>query len=118
MSLRLEAFDLLATMVAVVRPSGECLFANAKLEDPLGVSRKTLLRGNLLEWMVEPGPLRSTLAATAANVVATGRYERHEIHAMLRDFWSEDVVEDAIAQWLGNGVMTAIEVIVIRDGGT
>ena len=45
MSLRLEAFDLLATMVAVVRPSGECLFANAKLEDTLGVSRKTLLRG-------------------------------------------------------------------------
>ena len=77
MSLRLEAFDLLATMVAVVRPSGECLFANAKLEDTLGVSRKTLLRGNLLEWMVEPGPLRSTLAATAANVVATGRFEGH-----------------------------------------
>jgi len=75
MTLHLEAFDLLATMVAVVRPSGECLFANAKLEDTMGVSRKTLLRGNLLEWLVEPGPLRSTLAATAANVVATGRFE-------------------------------------------
>ena len=75
MTLHLEAFDLLATMVAVVRPSGECLFANAKLEDTMGVSRKNLLRGNLLEWMVEPGPLRSTLAATAANVVATGRFE-------------------------------------------
>ena len=75
MTLHLEAFDLLASMVAVVRPSGECLFANAKLEDTMGVSRKTLLRGNLLEWMVEPGPLRSTLAATAANVVATGRFE-------------------------------------------
>ena len=75
MTLHLEAFDLLATMVAVVRPSGECLFANAKLEDCLGVSRRNLLRGNILEWLVEPGPLRSTLAATAANVVATGRFE-------------------------------------------
>ncbi len=75
MSLHLEAFDLLATMVAVVRPSGECLFANAKLADTMGVSRKTLLRGNLLEWMVDAQPLRSTLAAAAANVVATGRFE-------------------------------------------
>jgi EAL domain-containing protein (putative c-di-GMP-specific phosphodiesterase class I) len=40
MTLRLEAFDLLASMVAVVRPSGECLFANAKLEDTLGVKRR------------------------------------------------------------------------------
>ena len=72
-----QAFDLLATMVAVVRPSGECLFANAKLEDTLGVSRRTLQRGNALEWLVEPEPLRATMAAAAANVVATGRFDAH-----------------------------------------
>ena len=64
-------------MVAVVRPSGECLFANAKLEDTMGVSRKTLLRGNLLEWLVEPGPspeqlqLLLTLAAAMGIGIAT-----------------------------------------------
>jgi two-component system nitrogen regulation sensor histidine kinase GlnL len=77
LDLPLEAFDLLATMVAVVRPSGECLYVNAKLEDTMGASRRTLMRGNLLEWLTEPDTLRSTLAATAANVVATGRFDGH-----------------------------------------
>ena len=44
----LDALDLLATMVAVVRPSGECLHVNAKLEDTMGVSRRTLLRGSVM----------------------------------------------------------------------
>jgi two-component system nitrogen regulation sensor histidine kinase GlnL len=77
LDLPLEAFDLLATMVAIVRPSGECLYVNAKLEDTMGASRRTLMRGNLLEWLTEPDTLRSTLAATAANVVATGRFDGH-----------------------------------------
>jgi two-component system nitrogen regulation sensor histidine kinase GlnL len=75
LELPLEAFDLLATMVAVVRPSGECLYVNAKLEDTMGASRRTLMRGNLLEWLTEADTLRATLAATAANVVATGRFD-------------------------------------------
>lgn len=73
----LAALDLLATMVAVVRPSGECLFANAKLEDTMGVSRRTLLRGNVLEWLTEADTLRSTIAAAASNIVATGRFDGH-----------------------------------------
>ena len=75
LSQNLQAFDMLATMVAVVRPSGECLYANAKLEDIMGASRRTLLRGNALEWLVDAEPLRSTMAAASANVVATGRFE-------------------------------------------
>ena len=75
LDLPLDAFDLLATMVAVVRPSGECLYVNAKLEDTMGASRRTLMRGNLLEWLTEPDTLRATLAATAANMVATGRFD-------------------------------------------
>ncbi len=71
----LDALDLLATMVAVVRPSGECLHVNGKLEDTMGVSRRTLLRGSMLEWMADPEPLRSTLAAVSANIVATGRFD-------------------------------------------
>ena len=52
------------------------------------------------------------------NVVATGRYERQAMNELLGDVWDEDVVKDAVAQWLDKGVMMAIEVIVLRDGGT
>ncbi len=69
------AFDLLATMIVVARPSGECLYVNAKLEDAMGASRRALQRGNVLEWLLDPAPLRATLAATAANVVSTGRFD-------------------------------------------
>jgi two-component system, NtrC family, nitrogen regulation sensor histidine kinase GlnL len=70
-----DAFDLLATMVALARPDGQCLLANATLENTMGMSRRALQRGNLLEWMAEPAPLRETLRAVAANEVATGRFD-------------------------------------------
>jgi len=74
-SANLEAFDLLATMVAVVRPGGECLFANATFENVLGLSRRTILRGRLSDWIVEAPQLLETLAAVARNDFATGRFE-------------------------------------------
>ncbi|NDE42633.1 MAG: PAS domain-containing sensor histidine kinase, partial [Betaproteobacteria bacterium] len=37
---RFAAFDLLATLVAVVGRDGVVLFANAALEDVLGLSRR------------------------------------------------------------------------------
>ena len=39
---RFHAFDLLATLVAVLRSDGTVLFANAALEDALGFSRRTI----------------------------------------------------------------------------
>jgi two-component system nitrogen regulation sensor histidine kinase GlnL len=63
-------------MVAVARPDGSLLYANAMLENSLGLSRRTLLRGNLADWL---GPdaerLRDTLAAVARNEISTGRFE-------------------------------------------
>ena len=41
---RCAAFDLLATLVAVVAPTAVCLFANASFENALGLSRRALLR--------------------------------------------------------------------------
>ena len=67
--------DLLATMVAVVRADGQCLGVNTSFEDTMGMSRRTLQRGNLLDWMSDPTPLRDTLRAVAANEVATGRFD-------------------------------------------
>ena len=71
----LAAFDLLATMVAVVRPDGLCLHANASFENLLGVARRALLATSLPDWLVEPQPLRETLAAVAANRIASGRFD-------------------------------------------
>jgi two-component system nitrogen regulation sensor histidine kinase GlnL len=70
-----EAFDLLATMVAVASPDGRCLRANSTLEDVIGVSRRALQRGSVLDWIVDPAPLRDTLQMVARNEVASGRFD-------------------------------------------
>lgn len=70
-----DAFDLLATMVALARPDGQCLLVNTALEDAVGASRRALLRGNLLEWLADAEPLRENLRAVAANEVATSRFD-------------------------------------------
>jgi two-component system nitrogen regulation sensor histidine kinase GlnL len=70
-----EAFDLLATMVAIARPDGRCLRANSALENVVGLSRRALQRGSVLDWLVDPAPLRDTLQMVARNEVASGRFE-------------------------------------------
>ena len=70
-----DAYDWLATMVAIVQPSGQCLLANSMLENVLGTSRRHLLRSNVLDWLEDPGPLRETLQAVADNEVSTGRFD-------------------------------------------
>ena len=70
-----DAFDQLATTVAIARPDGHCLLANSTLENVLGVSRRALQRGSVLDWLVDPAPLRETLLAVARNEVATGRFD-------------------------------------------
>ena len=72
-----EAFDQLATMVAIVRPDGRCLLANSTLENVIGVSRRRLQRGNAFEWLVEAAPLAENARRVAANLVASSRFEAH-----------------------------------------
>lgn len=72
---RCEAFDLLATMVALVTPSGDCLHANTAFESVLGLPRRTLVRGRLLDWFADPEPLQETLRSVAANQYATSRFD-------------------------------------------
>jgi two-component system nitrogen regulation sensor histidine kinase GlnL len=69
------ALDHLATMVAIVQPDGRCLFANAAFEHVLGLSRRSVLRGSLFDWFVDPQPLRDTVAAVMRNDYATSRLE-------------------------------------------
>ena len=70
-----EAFDQLATMVAVVHPDGRCLLANSALENTAGLSRRALQRGSVFDWLVDAAPLRETLLMVAQNQVASSRFD-------------------------------------------
>jgi two-component system nitrogen regulation sensor histidine kinase GlnL len=70
-----EALDLLATMVAVVNRTGECLFVNAVLESVIGLSRRTLTQRHLHEWFREPAALGEAIDAVARNEFSTRRFE-------------------------------------------
>jgi two-component system nitrogen regulation sensor histidine kinase GlnL len=70
-----DAFDQLATMVALADPEGHCLFANSALENTVGVSRRALQRGSVLEWLAEPAQLADTLGLVARNEIATSRFD-------------------------------------------
>lgn len=70
-----EAFDQLATMVAVTQLDGQCLRANSALENTLGTSRRALQRTSVFDWLIDPTALRETLHVVAANQVATSRFD-------------------------------------------
>jgi two-component system nitrogen regulation sensor histidine kinase GlnL len=70
-----EPFDLLATMVAVVRANGECVFANTTFEDVMRLSRRTMVGANLFDWFSDPQRLAEVVGAVAANNVASSRFD-------------------------------------------
>jgi two-component system nitrogen regulation sensor histidine kinase GlnL len=69
------AFDQLATMVAIVHPDGPIRRANSALEDAVGVSRRVLERGSLLDWVNDADALHGNLRRVADNTVAISRFE-------------------------------------------
>ncbi|TFZ00246.1 nitrogen regulation protein NR(II) [Ramlibacter humi] len=72
---RFQAFDLLATLVAVVSPDGTVLFANAALEDALGTSRRAIEGSNFPQFFTEPAPLRTAIEGAGSNEFAALRYD-------------------------------------------
>ena len=89
---RFQAFDLLATLVAVVQTNGIVLFANAALEDALGMSRRTIEGSHFPGYFTEPEILKNALVGAGSNEFATLRYDAwlnrlgHEpmpVHAVL-----------------------------------
>ena len=69
------AFDHLATMVAVVSPDGDCVFANASFENVMGLSRRSVQSSPVFDWFVDAQQLRDTVAAVSRNEFATSRLE-------------------------------------------
>jgi len=74
-TLRFHAFDLLATLVAVVRADGRVVFINAALEDALGISRRTIAGSQLCECFTEPKILKHALSGAGSNEFAALRYD-------------------------------------------
>ncbi len=73
--LRFQSFDLLATLVAVLRSDGTVLFANSALEDALGTSRRTIEGSQLADCFTEPQLLRTALEGAGSNEFAALRYD-------------------------------------------
>jgi len=69
------AFDTLATMVAVIQPGGECLFANAAFENVLRLSRRAVQRGNLFDWFADASLLQDAVSGVARNAYSSSRLE-------------------------------------------
>ena len=72
---RLRSFDLLATLVAVVRADGSVLFANSALEDALGTSRRIIQESQFADCLTEPQALKSALQGAGVNQFAALRYD-------------------------------------------
>jgi len=70
-----QAFDLLATLVVVVRGDGSVRFANSALEDALGTSRRTVQGASIFPFFSEPQVLATALEGARRNEYASLRYD-------------------------------------------
>jgi two-component system, NtrC family, nitrogen regulation sensor histidine kinase GlnL len=70
-----EAYDQLATMVALLNIDGLCLAANSALENTLGLSRRSLMGTSVLAWLAQPERLQETLRMVSSNRVASSRFD-------------------------------------------
>ena len=60
----LQVLDMLSLLVAVLRIDGSLLYANAALEQHLGVSRRTLEGTDFSQFFTDPALLQTALAGT------------------------------------------------------
>jgi two-component system nitrogen regulation sensor histidine kinase GlnL len=72
---RFQSFDLLATLVAVIGSDGAVLFANAALEDALGISRRAIVGSHFPDSFTEPAHLQTALQGAGGNEFAALRYD-------------------------------------------
>jgi two-component system, NtrC family, nitrogen regulation sensor histidine kinase GlnL len=73
--IRFQAFDLLSSLVAVVDLHGKVIYANAALEDALGITRRVIEGSSLAACYSEPRALQAALDGVAANAFASLRYD-------------------------------------------
>ena len=74
-SQRLQALDLLTLLVAVLHTDGSVRYANAALEQQLGISRRTLKGADFTQFFTDPALLQTALAGTRSNDFAALRFD-------------------------------------------
>ena len=72
---RFQAFDWLATPIAVLESNGTVVFVNSELEDVMGQSRRSLEGESFLNFFSDPKPLLHALSGAKANEFAALRYD-------------------------------------------
>jgi len=72
-----EAFDLLATLVTVIRTDGQVVFANAALEDVMGVPRRVIEGSALSSYFTDTQAFQNAMAGALINAFATMRFDAH-----------------------------------------
>jgi len=79
---RYKAFDMLATLVAVVASEGTVMFVNAALEDARGLSRRVLVGSHFPDSFAQPAHLQAALLGAKDRTALTHSGE-HRVAAML-----------------------------------
>jgi two-component system nitrogen regulation sensor histidine kinase GlnL len=108
-----DAFDHLATMVAVTRPDGRCIYVNAAFESALGLPRRSLHGGKVQDWFIDPRVMVSTLDAVVRNDFSTGRFD-----ALLRrppNLPTEPLPVHCIVTQIDHGELALIELVEIEQ---
>lgn len=70
-----RAFDWLSVLVAVLRADGTVEYANAALEQTLGLSRRTLAGSDFSQHFTDPALIQAALAGTHNHDFAAVRFE-------------------------------------------
>jgi two-component system nitrogen regulation sensor histidine kinase GlnL len=104
---RFQSFDLLATLVAVVQSDGKALFANAALEDALGVSRRSIVGSHFPDRFIDPAHLLKVLQGAVGNEFVALRFDagllrmRREplpVHVILTLTEAQELVVELVPQ--------------------
>ena len=72
---RFHTLDLISTLVVVLRTDGTVQFANAALENTLGLSRRVLEGADFAAFFTDPALLHTALAGARSHDFAALRYE-------------------------------------------
>ena len=108
-----DAFDHLATMVAVTQPDGRCIYVNAAIESGLGLPRRSLNGSRVNDWLVDPRTMATTLDAVVRNDFSTGRFD-----ALLRrppGLTLDPLPVHCIVTQIDHGELALIELIEIEQ---
>jgi two-component system nitrogen regulation sensor histidine kinase GlnL len=109
-----DAFDHLATMVAVLDHDGHCHYVNAACESTLGLPRRTLHRSRVFDWFVDPATLKLTFDAVVANEFSTARLEAL-LSRPANVAGGEPLPVHAIVTQIGRGEQVLLELVEIEQ---